>query len=51
MFSDRFLAAPGGWENGWREDSVRRLQMTEVFSGMPAFLYRDLCRLPGASDD
>jgi hypothetical protein len=29
MFSDRFLAALGAWQNGWREDRDRRLQITE----------------------
>lgn len=29
MFSDRLLSALGGWQNGWREDSARRLKITE----------------------
>lgn len=29
MFSDRFLVALGGWQNGWREDSAHRLQITQ----------------------
>lgn len=29
MFSDRFLAALGGWQNGWREEYARRLKITE----------------------
>lgn len=29
MFSDRFLAALGAWQNGWREDRKRRLPITK----------------------
>jgi hypothetical protein len=29
MFSDRFLAALGAWQNGWRENRDRRLPITE----------------------
>ena len=29
MFSDRLLSALGSWQNGWRENSTRRLQITK----------------------